>query len=220
MANLPPPAPPESRTAGQLVAEALRLYGNRFWAVLGLGVPPVLAGAALVAIFEAGFNRPTRLTAFLVLGSLAFAISYIGASVLASGRRPASHGIALGVAVLVFVPVPFLLDLGFILIPALVWFTCFGLAVPVAVVEERGIVGSLRRALQLARADFVHALGSLAAVIIVSFVSAGVLWYLLVQFGETTGGLAAFIAVFLLSPLVLLAAALLYFDQEARLRAQ
>jgi hypothetical protein len=47
-------------------------------------------------------------------------------------------------------------------------------------------------------------------------VSAGVLQYLLVQFGDTAAGVAAFIAVLLLSPLLLLAAAILYFDQAAR----
>ena len=49
------------------------------------------------------------------------------------------------------------------------------------------------------------------------FVSAGVLRFLLVQFGETAAGVAAFIAILLLSPLMLFAAALLYFDQAARL---
>ena len=120
--------------------------------------------------------------------------------------------------VLVLLPVPFLATL--LILPALAWFALVGLAVPAAIVERGQLTQSLRRALQLARADFVHALGSLAAAAIVVFVSAGVLQYLLVQFGETAGGVAAFLAVLLLAPLLLLAAALLYFDQEARLRAK
>src|SRR5204862_314342 len=34
---LPPPLPHETRTVGQLVAETVRLYGERFWHVLALG---------------------------------------------------------------------------------------------------------------------------------------------------------------------------------------
>ena len=36
---LPPPLPPGERTVGQLVAESIRLYGQRFWAALLLGLP-------------------------------------------------------------------------------------------------------------------------------------------------------------------------------------
>ena len=35
---LPPPLPPEVRPVGQLVAETIKLYGERFWRVLPLGV--------------------------------------------------------------------------------------------------------------------------------------------------------------------------------------
>jgi hypothetical protein len=84
--------------------------------------------------------------------------------------------------------------------------------------ESKGLGDAFRRAVELARADYVHALGSLAAVTIVVLISAGVLSYLLIQFGEQAQGAAAFIAILLLSPLLFLAAALLYQDQVARLR--
>ena len=40
-AGEPRPAalPPGQRTVGQLVAESIRFYGARFWAVIPLGVP-------------------------------------------------------------------------------------------------------------------------------------------------------------------------------------
>src|SRR3954469_19084285 len=40
-AGEPRPAalPPRERTVGQLIAESIRLYGARFWAVIPLGVP-------------------------------------------------------------------------------------------------------------------------------------------------------------------------------------
>lgn len=216
--SLPPPAPPAERTAGQLVAEAMRLYGRRFWLALLLGVPPTLAGIALAAVTDSGASRAAWLMLTVAVGAPAVSISYVGAAVIASGSRPPGRAllVAFAAGVLVLVPVPFLATL--LILPALAWFALFGLAVPVAVSEGLKLREALRRAQQLARADFVHALGSLAAAAIVVFVSAGVLQFLLVQFGETAAGVAAFIAILVLSPLMLLAAALLYFDQAARVR--
>ena len=36
---LPPPLPPATRTVGQVVAEAIRLYGRRLRPALPLGLP-------------------------------------------------------------------------------------------------------------------------------------------------------------------------------------
>jgi hypothetical protein len=214
---LPPPAPPAERTAGQLVGESMRLYGQRIWIALLLGVPPTLAGIALAVARDSGASRAAMLMLAVALGAPAVSISYVAASVVASGSRPPARSllVAFVAGLLVLVPVPFLGTL--LVLPALAWLALFGLAVPVAVVERVGLTEALRRALQLARADYVHALGSLAAAAIIVFVSAGVLQFLLVQFGETASGIAAFIAILLLSPLLLLAAAVLYDDQAARL---
>ena len=194
----------------------MRLYGRRLWLALLLGVPPTLAGIVLGAVADAGTSRAARLTLALAIGAPAVSVSFVGASVLASGRRPPPRNllVAFVAGLLVLLPVPFLSTL--LVLPALAWFALFGLAVPVAVIERLELRPALSRALELARADYPHALGSLAAAAIVVFLSAGVLQFLLVQFGETASGLAAFIAVLLLSPLLLLAAALLYFDQAAR----
>jgi len=198
----------------------MRLYGHRFWSAILLGLPPTLAGLALAAFAESGASRAARLIVALAIGAPALSVSYVGASVIAAAKRPPGRVlfVAFVAGVLVLLPVPFLATL--FVLPALAWFALVGLAVPVAVVEGRELTQCVRRALQLARADFVHALGSLAAAVIVVFVSAGVLHYLLVQFGDTAAGVAAFVAVLLLAPLLLLAASLLYFDQEARLRAK
>lgn len=214
--NLPPPAPPKERTAGQLVGEAMRLYGRRLWLALLLGVPPTLAGVALAAANDSGASQAAQLTLALAVGAPAVSVSFVGASILAAGRRPPGGTllVAFVAGVLVLLPTPFLATL--LVLPALAWFALFGLAVPAAVVEQLPLRRALARAVQLARADYVHALGSLAAAAIVAIVSAGVLQFLLIQFGEAAGGIAAFIAVLLLSPLLLLAAAILYFDQAAR----
>ena len=114
-----------------------------------------------------------------------------------------------------FVPVPFLTRI--LVFPAVVWLALFGLAVPAVLLEGRGVRESLGRAVALARADFVHALGSLAALGIVGFVSALAMSSLLIQFGDQARGVAALLPLFFVSPLLFLGAAQLYFDQYARL---
>jgi hypothetical protein len=194
----------------------MRLYGRRLWLGLLLGVPPTLAGIVLAAAADAGASRAFGLTLALAVGAPATSVSFVGAAVLAAGQRPPARNliVAFVAGLLVLLPVPFLATL--LILPALAWFALFGLAVPAAVIERLELKPALRRALELARADYTHALGSLAAAAIVVLVSAGVLQFLLVQFGETASGLAAFIAVLLLSPLLLLTTSMLYFDQAAR----
>ena len=74
---LPPPLPPETRPIGQLVAEALRLYGRRFWASLALGVP-IGAFGALEAVVHGWTFAIISLTA----GSVLLTLTYVGACVI------------------------------------------------------------------------------------------------------------------------------------------
>lgn len=190
----------------------MRLYGRRFWAALALG-----AGPLAVALTVNALPGRTGLIFLATGGALVFTVCYVVANLLAGDAKPGSRSIvtALVIGVLVFAPVPFLtVSLVF---PGLIWLAFFGLAVPVALNEEQGIRQSLRRSIVLARADFVHALGSLAALVIVGFVSAITLAFLLGQFGEQSRILAAVIPLVLVSPLLFLGSALLYFDQSARL---
>ena len=210
--ELPPPAPPETRTSGQLVAEAMRLYGRRFWAALVLG-----AGPLVVALTVHALPGRTGLLFLATGGALVFTVCYVAASLLAGDLRPRRRPVltAVGIGVLVFAPVPFLtVSLVF---PGLIWLAFFGLAVPVALNEQRGLRESVRRSIALARADFVHALGSLAALVVVAFITAITLAFLLGQFGEQSRAIAAVIPLVLVSPLLFLGSALLYFDQSARL---
>jgi hypothetical protein len=194
----------------------MRLYGHRFWIALLLGVPPTLAAIALFGLADSGTSRGARLILALGVGVPAVSLSYVAAALVASGSRPPARTltVAFVAGLLVLLPVPFLVTI--FVLPALAWLALFGLAVPAVVVEEIGLTQALRRALQLGRADFVHALGSLAAGAIVVFISAGVLQFLLVQFGDTASGVALYIAILLLAPLMLFVAAQLYFDQAAR----
>lgn len=212
MPELPPPAPPETRTSGQLVAEAMRLYGRRFWAALALGAGPL----AVVLTVNALSGR-TGLIFLATGGALVFTVCYVAATLIAGDLHPGRRAVvtALVTGLLVFAPVPFLTVS--LIFPGLIWLAFFGLAVPVALIEGKGLRQSLGRSVTLARADFVHALGSLAALAIVGFISAVSLAFLLGQFGEQSRMIAAVIPLVFVSPLLFLGSALLYFDQSARL---
>jgi hypothetical protein len=209
--GLPPPAPPAERTAGQLVGEALRLYGRRFWRALALGLGPVA-----VAIGINTLPSPESLIFAATGGSILVSVSYVGACLLAKDVETTRRGVALAIltGALVFAPVPFLTRI--LIFPAVVWLALFGLAVPVVLYERKGLQEAIGRALALARADFVHALGSLAALAIIGFVSAIALASLLRQFGDQAESTAALLPLALVSPLLLLGAAQLYADQAAR----
>src|ERR671931_1066823 len=81
--ELPPPLPPETRTVGQLVAEAVRFYGNRFWPSLALGIPP-----AILVVAVAPLDRIERLVLVVTVGSLLVTASYVAAFALVAGRPP------------------------------------------------------------------------------------------------------------------------------------
>lgn len=211
--SLPPPLPPERRTVGQLVGEAIRAYGARFWKSLALGLPVVVANALVWA-------RPSgdlQLT-LLPITALLISASYVLALGLVTGARVRSRAgaIAYCVAFVLFLPVPLLVAV--FILPALVWLSLFGLAVPAVLVEGLGVRPALRRGLQLARADFVHVLGGLSTLALVVIISQFSLYFVLREYADNTRMIAAALASLVVSPVVFLGSALLYVDQEARLR--
>jgi hypothetical protein len=213
--ELPPPLPPERRTVGQLVGETLRLYGSRFWFSLSLGIPVVVVNA--VAWNNSSGDRRLVLAP---VSALLLPLSYVAASALVThtSLRTRRAVVAYATAVLVFIPFPFLVTL--FILPGLVWLALFGLAIPAMLAERLSLRDSLRRGLALGRADLVHVLGSLATLgLIVVLVQAG-LYFVLREFADNTQRVAAALASLVVSPLVFLGAALLYVDQEARLRSR
>lgn len=213
----PPPLPPAERTVGQLVAEAVRLYGRRFWPSLGLGVAP-----ATFALGAAGLDGSARIAFSLVAGPPLLSAAHAGATLVAAGgsRDRLVWAIVAGVpAFLPFAASRVVVFPGVYLL-AVAWFAVLGLAVPAVLVERRGPAGALARAVALARADLVHAVGAVAALAIVVVVTLFVLFFLLAGFSDQTLPIAAFLALLVLSPLFFLGAALLYFDQAARLESR
>ena len=208
--ELPPALPPETRPVGQLIAEALRLYGSAFWAVLPIGLP-----VAVTNQISAGHSH------WVQVGVLAAAIplltaAYVAACLVACGERAPSRTIATAFAagMLVILPVP-LLVLVYVL-PAVAWLALVGLVVPVVLVERLPLRAALRRAVTLARADYVHALGALAAATVIFALTKIMLILLLHGTADAAERVALFLADLVLSPLLFLVPALLYFDQAAR----
>jgi hypothetical protein len=136
--------------------------------------------------------------------------------VLVLDRRPTRSRLVVAwlAGWLVFAPVPFLV-LAFVL-PALAWLAGLGLVVPVLVVEECSVRDAFARAWRLARADFLHALGSLVTLAVVVFLTQAVLAFILRGFGDAAVWVAYFLASVVVSPLLFVGAALLYVDQSAR----
>ena len=207
MRDLPPPLPPETRTVGQLVAETIRAYGNDFWRVLPLGLP---IGIATQISLGRGVNSQTIV---LFIFSPAIAAAYLRAVWLVHGARPTR--VACVVAVLVFLPVPVLARAEFLLL-ALAWLALFGLAPVAAAVEKLGFRAALARGRRLGTVDYVHALGSLSALVIVVVVSELALIAILRSQGDAGQRIAHGIADLMLTPILYLGGALLYVDQAAR----
>jgi hypothetical protein len=212
-AGTPRPAalPPAERTVGQLIAESIRLYGAHFKRALLLGIAP-----AVLVVVGTHVSRSALWVITPTVSAALVSAAYVGACVLVLERRPPNRRLVLAwlVGWIVFVPVP-LLVIGFVL-PALLWLAAFGLVVPVLVVENVAPRAAFARAWQLARAGYVHVLGSLATLAIVVLLTQGMLAFLLRGTGGTALSTAFFLANVVVSPLLFIGSALLYVDQTAR----
>lgn len=208
MPPLPEALPPAERPAGQLVGETFKLYGRRFWRSLALGLPAAGAFAVPRLLDGTPFLLATPL-----LAAMLFALSYVGAVAIAADKR-VPIGLPFVAGWLVFLPFQFLVLI--VILPGIAWLAAFGLVVPVLALERLPFRGSFVRAYRLARADFAHALGSLAAFFIVAFITWTTMTFVLRGFGEQGATTASVIAITVIAPVFFLGMAMLYFDQEAR----
>lgn len=209
----PAALPPAERTIGQLVGESIRFYGEHFWQALALGLAP-----AALAVVGANVSRAVVVVLSPTLFGALLSAAYVGASVLVLERRPDNRRLVVAwiAGWLVFAPVPFLV-LGFV-VPGVAWLAALGLVVPVVVVEDAPLRGAFRRAWRLARADYLHAFGSIATLAILVFLTQAVLAFTLRNFGGAGVSVAFFLAIVVVSPLLFVGTALLYVDQEARVQ--
>ena len=205
MRDLPEPLPPAERTIGQLIGETIRTYGDNFWRVLPLGL--ALAAADQADVHE---GVPATILIYLAAGPL-FAAAYLRACSIVLGA-PVTRAAAF-TAILVYLPFPVL---HIFILPGLAWFAFIGLGVPAALAEGLDVRAALTRGRALGTADFVHAFGSLCALVLVVGVAETTLTALLHSQGETGVRVAQFLADLVLSPLLFLGGAMLYGDQAAR----
>jgi hypothetical protein len=212
--ELPPPLPPERRTVGQLVAETIRVYGRHFIPALPLGLV-----VGVVNQLTAGISR-VGVGLVLVVAAPAFAAGYAYATRIATGVQVSlrSWGVAIVAGSLVFVPAALLFP--WFALASVFWLALLGLAVPAAVVERASFGDSLRRGLALGRVDYVHAAGSLATLVILFFLTRIGLALLLESQADNTVRTAIFLSDTVLAPLLFLGGAILYGDQDARLRSR
>jgi hypothetical protein len=211
---LPPPLPPETRPVGQLIAEAIRLYGHRFWAALAIGIPIGVFGA-----LTNNLHGRDYLFFALVPGAVLITLTYVAAAVIAADRPVPRRRlvVAFAAGLIVFIPFPILV-MGYVL-PAIAWLALIGLAVPAAVMEGTGVFASLKRGLELGRADYVHSLGTMAALGIAFYLSTRVLALALNAGSGQAAEIARPLAEGALWPVVVFGASLLYFDQAARVES-
>ncbi|TML44625.1 MAG: hypothetical protein E6G19_08060 [Actinobacteria bacterium] len=208
----PPPLPPATRTVGQLVAETIRLYGSRFWRSLALGVAPAAAGLAL-----AESPGAVRLALAFTVAAAAASLSFALATGVVAGERIPRRRLAEAVAFGTLTLAPAIVLLGLLgilgLLPAVIWLGFAGLIVPAITLERRR---SYTRAFELARVDLAHSIGSLATLALVGLLTAYVLFFTLRSAGTAALRASAFVSVLVISPLLFLGGALLYYDQVAR----
>jgi hypothetical protein len=205
--QLPPPLPPGKRTIGQLVAETIRFYGKHFWRSLLLGIGPA---AITVAGYYVGFHP--WLAAVVVAWIVVASASFVGACVLVSGARPPRRVLLSAFAAACLASLPILA--GFL------WLAPAGLVVPVIVNERLPLRRAFRRGFDLAKVDYIHALGSLATLALVVFLTQVLLTALLHGASKQSVHISALLASLVMQPILFLGAALLYDDQSARVEIE
>jgi hypothetical protein len=208
---------------GEILSETIRIYTARPWAAIGLGL--VEGGAYLLAALT-----PDLLDVLLI--ALAFTAIYGAAARLVSGDSFAESWAQVGLRApvlvvftfVVAVPVVIALTYLFLLVVAALWIALMGFSIPVAMLERDPevrnpldrIAYSLLRSIRLARAEYLHALGVIAALIIIYLVLGVVLGVGLVGFADNAGMVAATLVQVVLAPFFFLGLSVLYFEQRAR----
>lgn len=206
----PEALPPVSRPVGQVVAEAIKLYQANVLAALTLGLP-----VAIIDQLVVGQTVGTRILVLFVFSPL-LTIAYAWASAIQQGSRPPLRTwlAAIAAGVLTFAPAAFFFP--WFAIASILWLGLAGHAVPAAMAERLGVVAALRRTVELARADYVHAAGALATLALLFGLTRLALGLLLRSQADATIRASIFLADVVISPLLYFGAAILYVNLAAR----
>ena len=208
---------------GELLAETVRIYGERVWAALGLGAlyAGSLLGSALLHV-----------VLYFAVASVMVAATYGAAArlVLGDTLREAWAQVAVRLPVVLVlalvVGLPFVLASSYLLlaIAAAFWIAFTGFSIPVALVERpdvrSGWVASisyaLERTIALARVEYLHAVGVAAALLVSNLLVGNILQAALQGFADNTALAAALLTQVMLAPFFFLGLSVLYFEQRSR----
>jgi len=207
MPELPPALPPDERTVAQFVGETIRAYGSHFWRLVPIGL-----ALAIVDQVAAKQARSTQALVFWAAAPL-IAAAFVWACAVVHDKRPTVTAFLL--AFLIYLPFPALR--AFFLLPGIAWFAFIGLAVPAALIEGLGFRDALVRGRKLGTADYIHALGSLAVLVVVVGIGEDAMTTVLRSQSDNSRRAALFLGDLVLSPMLYIGGALLYLDQAARM---
>ncbi len=180
------------------------------WLCLPLGLP-----VAIASPLNFDRSQADQAATFVALAPL-FTIAYVAACAIERGavgsRRQWLVATALGVVAMV----PAAATLSWFIILGVAWLAVVGWVVPVVMNENVTIAGAFRRAVELFRADVVHALGGLATLVLIFLLTrSGMAWLLRAQ-ADNTLRVSVFVADLVISPVIFLGAVIVYRDLAAR----
>lgn len=208
---------------GELLAETIRIYGERVWTALGLGAiyAGTLIGSALVHV-----------ALHFAVASVMLAATYGAAAriVLGDSLAEAWGQVAVRARVLLVlalvVGLPFVLASSYLLLilVAALWIAFVGFSIPVAVVERSeeksgwaaAVAYALERTIELSRTEYLHAAGVAAALLLVNLFVGIIFRVALVGFADNTAVVAGLLAQLVLAPFFFIGLSVLYFEQRAR----
>jgi len=214
--------PDKALSFGEVFAQTSHLYGERFWAAWGIGLLPAAALVARVYVGDVA-GIPIVALAFAAAWAIAARVTY-GDTFREAGAQAAVRSPGLLVlAVVVAVPFSIALSQPYLILVAVAWLALTGFSIPVLVVEqapdERFVhrVGfALHRSLDLARAEYIHAVGVMAGLVIAVYVIGVFLYFSLRGFADNGDVVAAALTQVVLAPFFFLGLSVLYFDQRSR----
>ncbi len=207
---------------GELVAVAARIYGTRPLEFVGIGL--LQAGALAATLW-------LPLAAAMVVAALAFGLAFatvvrlVVEDPLLTALRRSLELFPVVVALGLAVGIPFSLASSYVIfiILAVAWLGLWAFAIPAAMLEtpERlsvsgRIAHAAKRSLQLARAEYLHACGATAILIVITLLVGIVLAVLLSGFADNSQQAAVAISQVVLSPFFFIGLTVLYFEQRAR----
>ena len=208
-------------SAGEVLAETTRLYGDRIGPVAAVGVFVMAAYVLATQI-----NPLVGVVVLLLTQTAALAIAsrLVAGDALdeAAAQTVLRAPVLLVLAFVVFLPFVVIGQFLLLLLFAAAWLALAGFAIPVVMLEPQGgsplarLSRPLQRTIQLARVEYVHAVGVVAAMVIAYVLFGRLLEGLLVGAAGVSALSARALVQLVLAPFFFLGLAVLYFDQNAR----